>query len=332
MQSANQEVNRSQTSNRFGEAPFALRLGIHVGQQNMSMAEMRATWKMADPHVDWISAWDHLYEAPPQGGTIDHYEALTVLGALAADTEHARIGCLVFYVGYRTPGVLARAATTLDHLSNGRFELGLGGGWHEQEAKAFGYDFPSIGIRLDMLDEATQIIRSLLTEPRTTFEGKHFRVDNASCLPVPVQQRLPIWIGGIGEKKTLRLVARHADGWNTAYVSPEEFARLSGVLNDWCDVEGTDSSKIRRGINLAFNVCPTADKAVAERERLEKQWGAGFGRIAGGSLIGTPDQAIVRLREYQEAGATDINIALRAPWDAEMLRVYLEEIIPELKN
>ena len=310
---------------------MSLRLGAHVGQQNMTMAAMRATWRQLDEHADWISAWDHLYEAPPAGGTMPHFEALTVLGALAADTERARLGCLVFYVGYRTPGVLAKAATTLDHLSGGRFELGLGAGWHDQEAKAFGYDFPSAGVRLDMLDEAAGVIRSLLTQERTTFVGKHFRVEDASCLPAPVQDRLPIWIGGVGERKTLRLVARHADGWNTAYISPEEFTRLGGILDGWCGTEGTDPAGIRRGVNLMFNISTTAAGAVEMRERLESQWGKAFGRVAGGALLGTPDQAVERLLEYVAAGADDINIALRAPWDEATLKIYLEEVLPAVR-
>jgi alkanesulfonate monooxygenase SsuD/methylene tetrahydromethanopterin reductase-like flavin-dependent oxidoreductase (luciferase family) len=308
-----------------------IRLGAHVGQQNMSMAKMRATWRQLDQHLDWISAWDHLYEAPPAGGTIDHFEALTTLGALAADTERARIGCLVFYVGYRSPGVLAKAATTLDHLSNGRFELGLGGGWHDQEAKAFGYPFPGIGERLDMLDEATTIIRSLLSQPRTTFDGKHFSVDDASCLPAPMQARLPIWIGGVGEKKTLRLVARHADGWNTAYITTEEFQRLSGVLDDWCGKENRDPSTIRRGVNLMFNLSTTSEGAKAMREQLESQWGPAFKRVAGGALLGTPDEAIERILSYVRAGASDVNIALRAPWNEDALNAYLTEVVPAVK-
>ena len=310
---------------------MTLRLGAHVGQQNMSMDKMRTTWRLLDEHLDWISAWDHLYEAPPAGGTVDHFEALTVLGALASETERARIGCLVFYVGYRSPGVLAKAATTLDHLSNGRFELGLGAGWHAQEAAAFGYDFPSVGTRLDMLDEATTIIRSLLTTDRTTFIGKHFRVEDASCLPSPVQQRLPIWIGGAGEKKTLRLVARHADGWNIAYVNPPEFARLSAVLDGWCEMEGRDPSAVKRGVNLSFNLASTTAGATAMREQLERQWGPAFGRIAGGALLGTPDDAVARIVEYVEAGADDINIALRAPWDDDVLRAYLDEVVPAVR-
>ncbi len=309
-----------------------IRLGAHVGQQNMTMDAMRMLWRNLDEHVDWISVWDHLYEAPPAGGTVPHFEALTVLGALATETSRARIGCLVFYVGYRTPGVLAKAATTLDHLSNGRFELGLGAGWHEQEAKAFGYDFPSVGTRLDMLDEATTIIRGLLTQERTTFTGKHFRVDDASNQPAPVQPRLPIWIGGVGEKKTLRIVAAQADGWNTAYVSPTEFARLSGVLNGWCETLQRNPIAIRRGVNLTFNLSTTAAAAASAREELAKQWGPTFSRVEGGALLGTPDQAVARILEYVEAGAQDINIALRAPWNDEALHAYLHEVIPAVRS
>ena len=160
---------------------MALSLGVHVGQQNLSMAELRAVWRKLDAaKVDWISAWDHFYEAPPKGGTEPHFEALATLGALAAETRHARIGCLVFYVGYRNPALLAKAATTLDHISGGRFELGLGAGWHIWEASAYGYPFPDVGTRLDMLDEAAAIVRRMLTEERVTFSGKHFQTDDAS--------------------------------------------------------------------------------------------------------------------------------------------------------
>ena len=150
-----------------------MQLGVHIGQQNMTMNEMRDIWKRADAAgADWISVWDHLYEAPPQGGTVDHFEAVACLGALAADTHRARLGCLVFYVGYRNPGLLAKAAVTIDHISGGRFELGIGAGWHEWEAEAYGYDFPSVGKRLDMLDEAAGLINSFYDNDRTTHSGR----------------------------------------------------------------------------------------------------------------------------------------------------------------
>ncbi len=311
---------------------MTLALGVHVGQQNMSMATMRALWKKLDQHVDWISAWDHFYEAPPAGGTVDHFEAMTTLGALAADTSRARLGCLVFYVGYRNPATIAKAAATLDHISNGRFELGLGAGWHEQEARAYGYDFPAVGTRLDMLDEASTIIRGLLDQDRTTFRGKHYWVDNASNLPKPVQSRLPIWIGGLGEKKTLKIVAKHADGWNAAYTTPENFARLNGVLDEWCEKQGRDPKTVQRSINLMFNLSVDEKGAEVERQKLKTAWGAAAARIEGGALLGTPAQAVERIRQYEAAGASMVNIALRAPWSKEALEAYLHEVIPALKS
>ncbi|MDE0801771.1 MAG: LLM class flavin-dependent oxidoreductase [Acidimicrobiales bacterium] len=313
----------------------SIALGAHVGQQNMSMDELRATWRrLDDARVDWISVWDHLYEAPPEGGTVDHFEAIATLGALCAETTHARIGCLVFYVGYRNPGIIAKAATTLDHISGGRFELGLGAGWHAPEAKAFGYDFPRDGKRLDMLEEAAPLIRRLLdpNEDRTTHRGEWFETVDASCLPAPVQDRLPIWIGGVGEKRTLPIVAAHADGWNAAYVAPDEFQRLNGVLDSACEKIGRDPREIKRVINLTFNLGADEAAATAARDRLEEQWGSkGLARVLGGGLNGTPDQAIERIHEYQAAGATGVNVALRAPWDAEALDAYLDHVIPAVR-
>ncbi len=311
---------------------MSLQLGVHVGQQNMSMNDMRALWRKLDQaKVDWISAWDHFYEAPPAGGTIDHYEAMATLGALAAETSHARLGCLVFYVGYRNPASIAKAATTLDHISGGRFELGLGAGWHNQEATAYGYDFPRVGIRLDMLDEAATIIRGLLTQERTTFHGEHYQVENAANLPSPLQERLPIWIGGLGEKKTLRLVAKHADGWNAAYTSVERFTHLSAVLDQWCEKQNRDPATLKRSINLSFNLGMTQEEVNEERENLRAAWGPNAPRIEGGALLCTPAEAVDRIKQYEAAGADMVNIALRAPWNQEALDTYIEQIMPQLR-
>ena len=310
---------------------MTLRLGVHVGQQNMSMDNMRALWRKLDEKVDWISAWDHFYEAPPAGGTIDHFEAMTTLGALAAETRKATLGVLVLYVGYRNPASIAKAAATLDHISGGRFELGLGAGWHEQEAIAYRYDFPSIGTRLEMLDEATTIIRGMLTEERTTFSGKHYQVDNVSNLPAPVQPRMPIWIGGLGEKKTLKIVAEQADGWNAAYTSVANFARLNGVLDEWCEKSGRDPASLARSINLTFNMGLDQPAVDRQREQLQAAWGPAASRIEGGALLCTPTEATDRINAYREAGASMVNIALRAPWDTDALDAYLDEVIPNLR-
>jgi alkanesulfonate monooxygenase SsuD/methylene tetrahydromethanopterin reductase-like flavin-dependent oxidoreductase (luciferase family) len=306
-------------------------LGVHIGQQNMTMDELRALWRRCDETMDWISAWDHFYEAPPQGGTVDHFEAVATLAALACETSQARIGCLVFYVGYRNPGLLAKAATTIDHLSHGRFELGLGAGWHEWEATAYGYDFPPVGRRLDMLEEAVPLIRRLLTEERTTHDGEWFRTTDASCLPRPMQERLPIWIGGVGERRTLRIAAREADGWNAAYVPPDEFRRLNGVLDRWCETEGRDPAAVKRAINLQFMLAVDDDAAARTREQVEQQWGGLAPRVMAGGLSGTPDAAVERIAEYVDAGADAVNVALRAPWQPEALDAWLDDVVPRVR-
>jgi F420-dependent oxidoreductase-like protein len=308
--------------------------GVHIGQQNLGAQEIRALWRWLDESgVDWISVWDHLYEAPPAGGTLRHFETLTTLGALAADTRRARIGCLVLYPGYRNPALLARAATTLDHLSGGRFVMGLGAGWHEQEMRAHGYPFPPLRDRLEMLEESVQLIRGMLTQERTTFAGRHFRTENVSCLPAPLQKRLPLWIGGTGRKRTLRLAARHADGWNAAYIGPEEYRSLCRVLDDWCEREGRDPASIERSVNLIFQLSADAARAARVDQELRERWGeAAVPRLREGSLTGTPDQAAKRVSEYLEAGAQNVNVALRAPWDTEALEAYVTQVIPALQR
>ena len=311
---------------------MGLSLGVHIGQQNMAMDDMRALWRKLDSSgVDWISARDHFYESPPKNGTEPHFEALATLGALAAETRQARIGCLVFYVGYRNPALLAKAATTLDHITGGRFELGLGAGWHIWEATAYGYPFPDIGTRLDMLEEAVQVVRSMLTEERTNFNGKHFQAVDASCLPRPVQRRLPIWIGGLGEKRTLKIAAGHADGWNAPYLPVGEFSRLNRALDHWCEEAGREPATITRGVNLAFNL--GVDRAAVEqqRRRIAEDRRVPHGHTAEGSLLCTPDRAVERLAEYIAAGAQAINIALRPPWQAEALDAYLTEVMPRVR-
>ena len=312
---------------------MAVSLGVHIGQQNLAFAHLRAWWRRLDAAgVDWISVWDHFYEAPFQDGSQPHYEALATLGALAADTTRARIGCLVFYVGYRNPALLAKAAATLDHISDGRFELGLGAGWHIHEASAYGYPFPDIGTRLDMLDEGAAVVRRLLQEPRVTFSGRHFQVDDATCEPKPLQDRLPLWIGGLGERRTLEVAARRADGWNAAYVSAAEFRRLNSVLDGWCEAEGRDPATIRRGVNIAFHMALDAAGVERERARIAAEWGRQAERILGGSLLCTPGQAAERIHEYVASGASSVNVALRAPWDQDALEAYVAEVIPAVRG
>ena len=312
---------------------MAISFGVHTGQQDLAMDDLRRTWREIDAAgMDWISVWDHFYEAPPIDGMSPAFEAIAAMGALAAETESVRIGCLVFCIPYRNPANLAKAMTTLDHISRGRLTVGLGAGWHEQEFSGYGYDFPRIGTRLDMLEEGMQIVRGMLTQERTTFEGKHYSVQDATCQPAPVQHRVPIWIGGRGEKRTLRMAARYADGWNAPYIAPGEWGRLNRVLDHWCKVEGTDPSSVHRTVNLQFALASTRAKADEQEQKIRDQWGDRADSIIEGSLTGTPDDAAERVTQYVAEGAQDVNVALRAPWDAEAFSVYINEVVPAMRQ
>ena len=303
---------------------MSISFGVHAGPHDLPLDELRAFWrKMDQSGVEWISVGDHFYPPPPLPDTGPYYESVSLLSAMAVETEHARLGSLVFGAPYRNPAALAKAFTTIDHLSHGRLEIGLGAGWHEAEFAAFGYEYPPIGQRLDILEESIQIIRSMFTQERTTFEGEHFHVHDVTCQPLPVQARVPLWIGGRGEKRTLRIAARHADGWNANSVSPDEFIRLSAVLDRWCEVEGRNPATIRRTVNLGFNLFTDSAQAADVAQSVAKP---------DGWLLGTPDTAFDQVATYLNAGVGGVNVLVRAPWDPEALRVYVEEVLPALRQ
>ena len=223
---------------------MTLKLGIHTGQQECSYDDLRRVWRLADSTgFYWVSIWDHFYEQPMRDSKGDCFEGVAIMSALAAETTNVRVGSLVFGMAYRYPAVLAKAAATVDHVSGGRLELGLGAGWYELEHTTFGIPFLPVRDRMDVMEEGVQIIKTLLTEGSVTFEGKHFQLENANCFPMPVQRPPRVWVGGRGERRTLRIAARYADGWNVPYISPEEYAHKIGVLDRWCDVEDRDPAE-----------------------------------------------------------------------------------------
>ena len=229
------------------------------------------------------------------------------------------MGSLVYCAGYRHPAVLANAIATIDHLSGGRADLGLGAGWAFNEYAAYGIPFPSAGERLDLLEESIQAIRGLLREEVTDFAGKHFTLTEARCEPKPVQAELPIWVGGGGEKRTLRIAARYADGWNVPFVSPETSRPQARRCSP---TTARRSAATRRRSARAVNVglCQD-DDALARPVRRARRAACGPG-----VLIGSPDQLVQRIGEYVEAGADQINIAMRAPWDLTLLDLATEAI------
>ena len=235
-----------------------------------------------------------------------------------------RCGSLVYSVGYRHPAVLANAMATLDQLSDGRITLGLGGGW-----LADGVPTPTASssrrspVRLRQVEEAIQCVRGLLTQDVTNFDGEFFTLTDAQCEPKPVQERLPLWIGGGGEKVTLRTAARHADGWNVPFISPEDYARKVEVLERHCE---------RRGSR------PGRDHPVGERRhRVQRRTTsqAQFGKIAEVRAARACSPAAsarwsTGSAQYRDAGAEWLILAMRAPFDVDGLDRFAAEVLPQL--
>ena len=242
-----------------------------------------------------------------------------------------RVGCLVFSVAFRNPGLLAKSVTAIDHISNGRVQCGIGAGWNEPEYRAFGYDFPDVGTREDQLEEYAEALRLLFDEPSAEFSGTHYTLRRAQNNPRPLQPHVPLWIGGAGEKRTLRTAARFADGWNAPYLAPAQWKRKNEVLDRWCSELGRDGRKIARTVNVGFYMAADASAAARAEERYQEDWSADT-RGYVGFLRGTPPKAAELVDQYREAGAERLNIAVRgSPYDWDALEAFAEQVIPQVQ-
>lgn len=225
--------------------------------------ELEKFWRTAD-ELGFEAIWDydHFY------GLVDNqtptYEGWTTLAAMAVVAKNARVGCMVGGVTYRNPAVLANMAVTIDHISGGRLNFGLGAGWHEAEHKAYGIEFPSPGTRVAMLDEALTVIKRLWTEESVTFEGRFFTLQDALCNPKPIQNpHPPIVIGG-SQPKMLRVIARHANEWNMPnHEGPAEWAQVNTGLDEACAEVGRTASDITRSVQLFLH--PAQGNQVEEQ-------------------------------------------------------------------
>jgi alkanesulfonate monooxygenase SsuD/methylene tetrahydromethanopterin reductase-like flavin-dependent oxidoreductase (luciferase family) len=234
---------------------------------------------------------------------------------------------LVYSIAYRNPGLLAKSVTAIDHLSGGRVQCGIGAGWNEPEYRAFGYDFPDIKTREDQLEEYAEALRLLFDEPFADFSGTHYTLRHAPNNPRPIQRRLPLWIGGAGERRTLRTAARFADGWNAPYLTPAEWKRKNEVLDGWCAKLGRDGRQIARTINLGFYMGADAKGAALGEQRYQAEWGADT-RGFTGFLRGTPARAAELVHELREVGVEQLNIAVRSgPYDWDALAAFADEIV-----
>jgi probable F420-dependent oxidoreductase len=303
-----------------------MRFGVHTGLHNTTVEELDALWRRIEGHgFEWISVWDHFYAADAtiteDGMTSGSQclESVAAHAALAMTTSSVRCGCLVYCVGYRHPAVLANAMATIDHLSGGRVTCGLGAGWHATEFGAYGIPFPPAPVRLRQVAEAIQCVRLLLTEDIADFDGEYFTLRDARCEPKPVQQRLPLWLGGGGEKVTLKLVARYADGWNVPFVAPDAYAHKVRVLGEHCESVGRDPAEIDHTVNLAL---------AWRDEDLEAQFGGLATYVRPTVLIESSQEVVDRVGEYADAGCAQVNLALRPPFDVDGLDRFAAEILP----
>ena len=251
-------------------------------------------------------------------------ECWTALSALARDTRRLRLGTSVLCHSYRPPAVLAKMAATLDVISEGRLDLGLGAGWFEQEYRAYGIPFPRIGERIDQLAEGVEIIRRMWTEPRPTYRGRHYAVDGAICDPPPVQRpHPPIWIGGEGDR-VHRLAARAADGVNVRWWGPERIAARAAYLDAACREAGREPARLRRSVTALLVADRDAARAAATRAR--------FAGIPGeGHVAGTPEQCVARVRAYVEAGVRHFLFSIPDVASSGTLELVGRRILPALR-
>ena len=295
-----------------------VRMGVLLWPQSPGWPAIRDAAIRADrAGLDSLWTWDHLnaivgpFEQPI-------LEGWTTLAGWSQVTSHATLGLMVGANTFRNPGLTAKMAATLDHLSGGRAVLGIGGAWFGREHEAFGIDFRSgFGERLDALDEAVMLTRRLLDGERIArHDGRFYQFVDALCEPRPVQQRLPILIGGSGPKKTLRTTALYADAWNTGGTLSEVTAQ-DAVLRRHCADIGRNADEIER--TASFDVILRDDPSEAVRVLAQQRTANGSVATDDGDLCGTPASVAERLRPYVDAGFTHVIVGMRRPYDTETI-------------
>ncbi len=248
------------------------------------------------------------------------FDCFVALGAIAASTSRIRIGELVVGVPYRNPALLAKMLTTLDVVAHGRTIVGLGAAWHDEEFAAYGWPFPSVRERMEMLEEAVQIVDRMMTRRPASFSGKHYSVADAYNDPLPVQQpRPPIMIGGSGEKVTLRIVAQYADFCNVGG-DPATVAHKFDVLRQHCERVGRPYDAVTRSNDVGILIAADERELAAKKER----YGADFG------LVGTPDAIVEGLQRYAEVGSQYVTFHMPDAQEIEPILLLGETVVPRV--
>jgi len=306
-----------------------IKFGVMLRQQKIDFSEIRETAQLCDL-LDYHSVWFYDHILGMGAIEMDIYEAWTSMSALASVTEKIKIGTMVLCNSFRPPALLAKMASTLDVISNGRLEFAMGAGWFETEYKAYGYDFPDTKTRIEQLEESVKIIRAMWTEDKPSFSGTHYSINEAHCNPRPIQKpHPPIMIGGAGEKYLLRLVAKLADEWNCPANHATAFDHKLEVLKSHCDDVGRDFNEI--GISQQ-TVCVIAKNEAELSEKLEKgqrRYGF-FGDISKFGIVGTPEQCIEKILENEKKGITKYTVFFSDIMNQDTLKFFSKEVISAL--
>jgi len=296
----------------------SVRFGLQLWPQSTSWPEMRDS-SVAAEKAGWDSiwVWDHLLaiQGPWQQPI---YEGWTLLSAIASVTERVRVGLMVGANTFRNPGLTAKLATTLDHVSGGRAVLGIGAAWFEREHEAFGIDFgKSPGERIDWLGEAVPLMRRLLHGELVTYQGQFYTFTDALCEPRPVQERLPILIGGSGPKKTLPIVARYGDAWNTSGTIDEVRTSLD-LLAGYCADAGRSIADLELTVSFPTIIRDrTEDAEAARAAQLARNGLESLGAVP--LLTGSPERIAETLQPYLALGFSTVIVRMPAPFDRETI-------------
>lgn len=272
---------------------------------------------------------DHLLAIPDPAG--DVLEAWTTMTACAVLTRRVRVSANVLCHSFRSPALLAKMGATLDVISDGRFELAIGAGWHEPEYHAYGFDFPRVGVRIEQLAEAVRLIKQLWTGERVDFEGRYYRVRGGLCRPRPLQSPRPtLVIGGAGEQKMLRLVAEEADVWNCSAGNYARLDRKIAVLRQHCQAVGRDLASLELSLQDLVVIAPTGAALHGPLEDARKRF-AFFGDVDAIATIGTPDRCIDTIRKKVAQGITSFVCLFTDGGQPETVRLFGEQVLPAFR-
>jgi F420-dependent oxidoreductase-like protein len=307
-----------------------IRFGALLRQADNRWPSIAESARIADATgFDSIHFIDHLLAIPNPHGDI--LEAWTTLTACAGLTTRVRLSANVLCNSFRSPALLAKMGATLDHISGGRFELAIGAGWHEPEYHAYGFDFPSPGVRIAQLAEAVRLIKRLWTGEPVDFTGTYYRTKGGICRPRPVQSPRPrIVIGGAGEKKMLRLVAEEADVWNASAGNYAQLDRKVAVLREHCAAVGRDPATLELSLQDLVVIAPSdaALKPLLDDARKRLSF---FGDVDQIATIGTPDRCIETLRKKAAQGITSFVCLFTDGGQPETVRLFGERVIPAFR-